>query len=504
MSLRDRLSGVKRLFQRAFNQEELDLTEGGIAKPLFVLAIPIVITNLFQTAYNLADTFWVGRYSTDALAAISFAFPMVFLLISMGMGLSVAGSVLIAQNIGAGDEREADYAASQTVSFAVVTSVVLGVLGYFVVDTLVEIYGASPSVKPLAVNYMEVISLGLVFMFGFIMFISLMRGAGDTVTPMLVMAVSVIVNIVLDPFFIFGFQDNPLFAMIGMPGLQEQLFAMTGYTGDGLRGAAIATILSRALAFVIGLGIMFRGNQGVQIRLGDMAPDLDFARRILQIGVPASVEGVGRALSVNLLLIVVGLFATPVVSAYGIGTRVLSVVFMPAIAMARGVETMSGQNIGADKPDRAAATAAFASKASFLILSGVGVIAFVWAEPIVSIFVGADQPDAPRVIEVGAQFMRFVAPTFGFMGIMRAYNGSFRGAGKTTTAAIISVGTLMVFRLPVAWLGSQTFNLGPDGLWLSFAVSNVFGATLAYLWYQRGTWRSVDVDRTRGATPSDD
>jgi Na+-driven multidrug efflux pump len=203
-------------------------------------------------------------------------------------------------------------------------------------------------------------------------------------------------------------------------------------------------------------------------------------------------------------LIVVGLFATPVVSAYGIGTRVLSVVFMPAIAMARGVETMSGQNIGADKPDRAAATAAFASKASFLILSAVGVIAFVWAEPIVSIFVGADQPDAPRVIEVGAQFMRFVAPTFGFMGIMRAYNGSFRGAGKTATAAVISVGTLMVFRLPIAWLGSQTFNLGPDGLWLSFALSNVFGAALAYLWYQRGTWRSVDVDRTRGATPSDD
>ncbi|WP_266082612.1 MATE family efflux transporter [Haladaptatus caseinilyticus] len=504
MSLRNRLSGARRLFERAFNQEELDLTEGGIGRPLFVLAIPIVITNLFQTAYNLADTFWVGRYSTEALAAISFAFPMVFLLISLGMGLSVAGSVIIAQNIGAGDEREADYAASQTISFAVVTSIVLGTVGYFVVETLVQIYGASPDVKPLAVNYMEVISLGLVFMFGFIMFISLMRGAGDTVTPMIVMGISVVINIVLDPFFIFGFQNNPLFAMVGMPGLQEQLFTMTGYTGDGLRGAAVATVLSRAVAFLIGLWIMYRGNQGVQIRLGDMGPDLDFARRILDIGVPASVEGVGRALSVNLLLIVVGLFATPVVSAYGIGTRVLSVVFMPAIAMARGVETMSGQNIGADKPDRAAATAAFASKASFLILSAVGVIAFVWAEPIVSIFVGGDQTNAQRVIEVGAQFMRFVAPTFGFMGIMRAYNGSFRGAGKTTTAAIISVGTLMVFRLPIAWLGSETLSLGPNGLWLSFALSNVFGATVAYLWYQRGTWRNASLDRTPGPTPSDD
>jgi len=504
VSLRDRLEGARKLLHRAFNQEDLDLTEGGIAKPLFIIAIPIVVTNLFQTAYNLADTFWVGRYSTDALAAISFAFPMVFLLISLGLGLSVAGSVMIAQNIGAGNEREAEYAASQTVSFAVISSIILGVIGYFAVDQLMTIYGASESVKPLAVNYMEVISLGLVFMFGFIMFISLMRGAGDTVTPMVVMFVSVVVNIVLDPFLIFGFVDNPLFSMVGMTGLEDQLFEMTGYTGDGLRGAAIATIFSRALAFVIGLGIMFRGNQGVQIRLGDMAPDPEFARRILQIGVPASVEGVGRALSVNLLLIVVGLFATPVVSAYGIGTRVLSVVFMPAIAMARGVETMSGQNIGAEKPDRAAATTAFAGKASFLILSAVGVVAFVFAEPIVSIFVGADQENAARVVDVGAQFMRFVAPTFGFMGIMRAYNGSFRGAGKTATAAVISVGTLMVFRLPIAWLGSQTFSLGPDGLWLSFAASNVFGAALAYAWYQRGTWRSVDPERTRGVAPSDD
>ena len=504
MSLRDQLAGVRRIFERAFNQEDLDLTEGGIAKPLFILAIPIVITNLFQTAYNLADTFWVGRYSTDALAAISFAFPMVFLLISIGLGLSVAGSVMVAQNIGAGDEREAEYAASQTISFAIVSSLILGGVGYLVVDWLMGIYGASESVKPLAVNYMEVISLGLVFMFGFIMFISLMRGAGDTVTPMVVMFVSVVINILLDPFLIFGFVDNPLFSIVGLTGLEEQLFQLTGYTGDGLRGAAIATIFSRALAFFIGIGIMLRGNQGVQINVADMAPDLEFARRILKIGIPASVEGVGRALSVNLLLIVVGLFATPVVSAYGIGTRVLSVVFMPAIAMARSVETMSGQNIGADKPDRAAATTAFAGKASFLILSAVGVVAFVFAEPIVAIFVGADQANAARVVEVGAQFMRFVAPTFGFMGIMRAYNGSFRGAGKTATAAVISVGTLMVFRLPVAWLGSQTFSLGPNGLWLSFAASNVFGAALAYAWYQRGTWREVDLDRTPGPAPGDD
>jgi Na+-driven multidrug efflux pump len=170
---------------------------------------------------------------------------------------------------------------------------------------------------------------------------------------------------------------------------------------------------------------------------------------------------------------------------------------MPAIAMARGVETMSGQNIGADKPDRAAETAWFASKATFLILTAVGVVAFVFAEPVVAIFTN----DA-TVIDIGARFLRFVAPTFGFMGVMRAYNGSFRGASKTLTAAAISVGILGFARIPFAWFTSRA--IGPDGIWLSFALSNAVGAIVAYAWYQRGSWRDADATRGIGPTPGDD
>ena len=476
MSVRDSLARARRLLARALDQEGLDLTEGGIAQPLFLLSLPIVVTNLFQTAYNLADTFWVGQYSTEALAAISFGFPMVFLLISLGMGLSVAGSVMVAQNVGAGNERDAEYAASQTVAFSIVTSILLGGVGYFVVDDLLLFFGAAPDVYPLAVGYMRVISLGLVFMFGFLMFISLMRGYGDTVTPMVVMFFSVLLNIVIDPFLIFGWWVFPRM---------------------GLEGAAYATIFSRALAFLAGLAIMFGGVRGVEIHLADMKPDAAFARRILRIGLPASIEGTGRALSINLMLLVVGMFPTTVVAAFGIGTRVLSVVFMPAIAVARGVETMSGQNIGAGNDDRAAETSWFAAKAMFVVLSAVGVVGWIWAEPIVAVFT----TDAD-VVAVGVTFMRYVAPTFGFMGIMRAYNGSFRGAGKTLTAAAISVGTLGALRLPLAWVGAQA--IGSDAIWLSFAVSNTVGAAIAYTWYQRDTWRGADLTRGPGPAPSDD
>ncbi|GGM62390.1 putative MATE family efflux protein [Halarchaeum rubridurum] len=463
MGVRDR---IERLFK---GPEEFDLTSGGIARPLFFLSLPIVITNLFQTAYNLADTFWLGQYSTDALAAISFAFPMVFLLIALGLGLSVAGSVLVAQYTGAGAEAEAEYAASQTVTFAVLASLLLGAGGYLFVDEFLAVMGASADVLPMATGYMEIISLGLFSMFGFAVFVSLMRGYGDTVTPMLVMFGSVVLNIVIDPFLIFGWGPFPAL---------------------GIEGAAIATVFSRALAFAVGLAVMFRGTRGVRISLRDMAPDLTYLRRLARIGIPASVEGTGRALSMNLLLLIVAFFPDTVVAGYGIGTRVFSVVFLPAIAVARGVETMTGQNIGAGEPDRAERAAGLAAKTLFFVLTGVGVVAWVFAVPIVGVFT-----TDPAVVDAAATFVRYVALTFGFMGVMRAYTGSFRGAGETLTAAALSVVMLGLVRFPIAWVASGW--VGETGIWLSFAVSNVLGALVAYAWYRRGGWRGGDLTRER-------
>jgi Na+-driven multidrug efflux pump len=488
MSLKERLGSVFK------SRDEFDLTSGDIAKPLFYLSLPIVVTNLLQTAYNLADTFWLGQYSTNALAAISFAFPMVFLLIALGMGLSVAGSVLVAQHTGADEEAEAEYAASQTVTFSLLGSVVLGAVGYVAVGTFLDLLGASPDVLPLASGYMQVISAGLPFMFGFFVFISLMRGYGDTITPMLVMFGSVVLNIALDPILIFGFDGNPLFGILGARGVEQQLFAATGYTGSGITGAAIATVFSRSLALIVGLGVMFRGTRGVQIHLSQMAPDFGYLRKLLEIGVPASVEVTGRALSVNLLLVVVGMFPTTVVAAYGIGVRVFSVIFLPAIAVARGVETMTGQNIGAEKEHRAEQAADFAAKAMFVVLAAVGVVAWVAAEPIIGVFT-----NDPDVIAVGVDFLHWVAPTFGFIGIMRSYTGSFRGAGETLTAAAISILMLGVIRLPVAYGASLSY--GSTGIWMAFTVSNVAGALIAYAWYRRGTWREGSLTR---AAPADD
>ncbi|AGB37375.1 MATE family efflux transporter [Natronococcus occultus] len=475
---------VREHLERTFSvHEEVDLTDGGIVKPLLYLSLPLIITNVLQTAYNVADTFWLGRYGTTEVAAISFAFPIIFLLISFAIGFSVAGSVLVAQYVGADRERDAEYAAAQTVSFSIIGALVLGVFGYFVVEDVLALFAAEPEVIAAAASYMRIYALGLVFVFGFLMFMSLMRGYGDTVTPMLIMFVSVVINVVLDPLLIFGVGPIPEL---------------------GIAGAAYATIIARGLTLAVGLWLMFRGYRGVRIRLRELVPDPSYGVKLVRIGLPASFEGASRALSMSLLLFVVALFATPVVAAYGIGTRILSVIVLPAMALSQGVETMTGQNVGAGKPERAARANHLTAAALFVVLTAAGVLSTLVAEPIVALFT-----NDPAVVDAGATFLYYVAPTFGLFGAMYVYIGGFRGAGMTGTAAGLVLLAFMAVQIPVAWAAANA--LGPTGVWLSFAVAHLVGAVGAALWFRRGTWRRGDLTEDAGSpssfesgAPSDD
>ncbi|MFT4922829.1 MAG: putative MATE family efflux protein [Haloarculaceae archaeon] len=466
----------RRMFK---SEEELELTSGSIARPLFHLSLPIVVMNLLQTTYNLADTFWLGQYDTAALAATSFTFPMVLLYISVGLGISAAGSILVAQRLGAGDRALATSAASQTVTLSVIGALVLGGLGYLFVDDLLTVVGPSERVLKLATEYMRLISLGSVFIFGFVAFMALMRGAGDTVTPMLVVAGSVGLNVALDPVLIFGWGPFPQW---------------------GIRGAAIATVASRALAFGVGLWVMFRWDRGVSIAASELWPTAEGIATQLRLAVPASVEGISRTLSLNLLLVIVGTFSTTVVAGYGIGMRVLSVVYLPAIAVARGVETMTGQNIGAVRADRAETATHFAGRVVFGLLAVVGIVTWLQADTIVGLF--TTDVDVARS---GTVFLRYVAPTFGFIGLMRVFTASLRGAGKTLSAALLVLLVYGVLRLPVAQAGALA--VGPAGVWTAIAATNLVGALLAYAWYRRGAWRPAaptDQERQSGVQLADD
>ena len=496
---------------------EESITKGSLIRPLFHLAWPIVVIQLLQVTYNVVDTLYLGRLSAEAVGAISLAFPLIFLLIAVAGGFTTAGAILVAQYTGADGDGSAGLVAGQTIFTVSVLSVLIGAGGYFYTRPALEILPSDPdtatTVIPFAADYMEVIFAGIPLMFGFFVFSALMRGYGDTRTPMAVMLVSVVLNVLLDPFLIFGFSTNPLFewlaavplvAALDPVGVQESLFAATGFTGYGIEGAALATIFSRGVATAIGIWLLFATDLGPAVSVSHLRPDLGFIEDIFRLGLPSSVEQTTSALAMITLTAMVVTFSPPVVAAYGLGNRLISLVFLPAMGLGRAIDTMVGQNLGANRADRAARSVKLAASTGAGVMFLVAVVAVTFTEPTVGAFLG-DVPDGPATVAYAVEYVQIRSVEFAFIGVSQVILGAFRGAGNTKTAMVISILTLWVGRVAsVAYLVFVA-GWGEAGIWVGMALGNVLGALVGVAWFARGTWteRYID-DPAPSADPASD
>src|SRR5262249_41218686 len=246
------------------------------------------------------DMWWVGRLSAAGVAAVSLCFPITFLMVAVGGGLAIAGSVLIAQYKGRGEERMMNHVTGQTLIMVLTISVLLSTVGYFLSEPIISLMKAEPDVFPDAVRFLQITFVGFFFVFGFFVYQSLMRGIGVVQVPMLIVLLTVILNFALDPLFIFGW--GPIPAM-------------------GVAGAAMATLSTQALAAVIGFALLFSGRQGLRPKLSDFLPDWHVIKKTFILGLPASVEQATRALSMIMMTLLVAHFATIAVASYGVGIR---------------------------------------------------------------------------------------------------------------------------------------------------------------------------------------
>ena len=482
---------------------DVDLTDGDLLKPLLVLSLPIVLSQLLQVGYNLADTFWVGRLGQEAVSALSYSWPLVFLMISVAGGFTVAGTVLVAQNKGAGNDDQVNYVAGQTIAFVTIVALAFSILGYVLSPLLVDLVGATPgSVEyQLAVEYTRTIFIGVLFMFGFFIFQALLQGWGDTRTPLYLMALGVALNVLLDPFLILGFEGNVLLSWLGLDGLQSSLYALTGFAGFGVQGAAIATVVSRGLGALLGFAWLFSGRVGIHLSVSDLVLDWSMVQRIVSLGAPASVEQSTRALGITVLTALVAFAGDDAVAALGIGNRINSLVFLPALGLARGTETMVGQNLGTQQSGRARRAVLYSSGIVAGVLAVVGVVAYAFADPITSVFI----TDAPDVVALGAEYLRVIGPTFLFIGVFQVVQGAFRGSGSTRLAMAFAILSLWVFRLPPAYVFQEVLGMGASGVWLAIALSNVLSMVAAVAWFARGTWTSnVVAAEPAGKVSGDD
>jgi putative MATE family efflux protein len=441
------------------------ILEGPLGAALIRLAVPITLGNLLQTGYQLTDAFWVGRLGVAAVAAVSISFPVNFLVIALGAGFGIAGATLSAQYMGAGRQDMVNHVAAQTMMMVTLTSAVLGAAGFALAPYLLELLGVAPDVYAGALGFMRVSFVGIIFVFAYGMFQALMRGVGETRTPLMIVAGTVLLNFLLDPLFIFGFGPLP---------------------PQGVMGAALATLATQGLAAALGIAIFLRGRHGIQLSWRGFRPDPVYIKRAFFLGLPGSIELSTRGLGPMLLSFLVAGFGTVTLAAYGVGSNILQFVTIPAWGMSQAVSTLVSQNMGARNLERGARVAWLGAGASFVILSVVGLVAYVLAPALVAFFV----PRSPEVITEGAQFIRIMCLAWGGIGVQLCVVSAFRASGNMLAAMVIALVSQFVLQFPLAYILSKHTSLQAFGLWWSFPITTIIVAAGSLCWFAQGGWQA--------------
>jgi putative MATE family efflux protein len=252
-------------------------------------------------------------------------------------------------------------------------------------------------------------------------------------------------------------------------------------------GAALATLVTQALAAAFGIYIFLRGRHGIKLRWVSLKPDLPYIRRAFLLGFPGSIELSTRGLGLMIMSFLVASFGTVTIAAYGVGSNVLQVVTIPAMGLSMAVSTLVGQNIGAGNIERAARITVLGTVLSFALLTLVGILAWLGAERIVAFFI----PDDPQVIAEGAGFIRIMCLAWGCVGIQLTIVSTFRASGNMLMAMVIALVAQWMVQFPMAYVLSKHTILGAHGLWWSFPVTNVVVAVVSVCWFLRGSWKTT-------------
>jgi len=471
---------IKDIFVKDADDRRDEILNGPIVKTLLVLAIPVMVSSALHTAFNIVDTYWLGRLGAAEVGAPTAAWPILFTFLAIGMGLSTAGVSLVSQHTGAGGGDKAQEAAGQVFGFLMIIGIITALIGFFAAPIILRLLGTPPTTLEHAVPYLQIVSLSMPFVFAYIAFRFLLRGIGDMVTPMFIRAALVIVNLILDPFLIFGWSFFPAL---------------------GVTGAAIATALARTTAALIGIYLLFGGKVGIKISIKSMKLKLRWIKKIVKIGAPATVARAESAVGFVFLFALVATFGEASVAAYGIGRRVIHVMTIGIWGFAGATMTMVGQNIGADQSERGETIVKRAILVSFLLLVTAGIFMVGLREQIIRFFI-----NDPEVISEGARYLAIFSMSIPFFGIYRIFDSTFKGTGHTIPVLFLTLFRIWGLRLFLSALlalsainlGIVVLNIGFDigvvGIWYGMAASNIIGAGLSSIYFLSGRWKEKTIE----------
>jgi putative MATE family efflux protein len=461
---------LKRLFtyfKTAVKGEEKNFTSGSINKAIFMLSVPMILEMVMESLFAVVDVFFVSRLGENAVATVGLTESVLTLIYAIAIGISMAATALIARRVGENKTKEAAQSAGQALILACVISAAISLAGIFFAGDILRLMGGSAALIAQGEGYTRLmLGSNLTIMFLFLNN-AIFRGAGDASIAMQSLWIANLLNILLDPLFIFGWGPIPAF---------------------GVSGAAIATTIGRGCGVIYQFAILLSGKSVIKINWQDIMLRLSMIWQILKI----SFGGMGQFLissaSWIFLIRIISEFGSDALAGYTVAIRVIIFTILPSLGLANAAATLVGQNLGAGQPDRAEKSVWRAAFYNMLFLTAVSVILFVFAENIIHIF-----SDKDSVVDYGKQCLRYICVGYIFAAYGMVISQSFNGAGDTRTPTFINLFCEWILQIPLAYLLAVYLGLGPTGVFIAIAISFSVLAVISIILFRRGNWKLVKI-----------
>jgi putative MATE family efflux protein len=452
-----------------------DLTQGSEGRNIFRFAIPMLVGNLFQQLYTFVDQIIVGRYlGKEALASVGASFPVIFTIIALIIGIATGGTIVISQYFGAKNFGKLKRTIDTIFILMGISAVILTVVGVTFSEEIFRLMKLPEELIPMANTYFTIYISGLVVFFGYNGVAAVLRGLGDSITPLYFLILATFMNIGLDLLFIVKL-------------------------GWGIEGAALATIIAQGTAFIVAVFYLNRTHELIKFNFKEFSFDWEIFKQCLRIGLPTGLQQTIVALGMVALMGIVNGFGTDVVAAYTAAGRLDSLAIIPSMVFSIALSTFVGQNIGASKIERVKR----GLHRTMLMASGVAVfmtvLLILFKYPLMGLFT-QDQ----AVIDIGGEYLTIVTSFYLLFTGMSVYGGVMRGAGDTLIPMFFTLFSLWIFRIPAAlFLSKETVEifglsipgagLGESGIWWSIPIGWGFGLILSFFYYRTGRWKTRTV-----------
>ena len=462
-----RLADGWRIVRQAMRGTRHDYTEGPIGTAIVLLAVPMVLEVALESVLAVVNVFWVGRLGAGAVATVGITESMLALIYAVAIGLSMGAAATVARRIGEKDPERAAAAAVQSIVLGIAIAVPIGIAGVVLAPRLLSVMGAEPSVVATGSRFTAIMLGANVVILLLFLINAIFRGAGDASIAMHSLWLANVVNLVLDPCFIFGLGPFPKL---------------------GVTGAAVATCIGRGTGVLFQLWKLKQGRGRIVIGRRHLAIDPAAMGRLLRVSANGIVQvAVGTASWIGMVRILSG-FGSSALAGYTIGIRIVVFAIFPSWGMSNAAATMVGQNLGARKPDRAERAVWIAGFYNMIFLGSVGVVFIVFARSIIGLFT-----DDPQVLAYGTDCLRLISFGFPFYAFGMCFTQAFNGAGDTSTPTLINLFCFWLWEIPLAWTLSHRFGLGPRGAFIAIMVAFSTLAVVSGTLFRRGKWKLKKV-----------